>query len=70
MSSLNNFSVSDPSFTIYCPGILSGSHSLSYSEYDSGTGAWLDTCGEPRSEVNTCHQRHEEDPQISINLGE
>ena len=47
-----------------CPAILAGSHTLSYSEYDTASAEYLDHCGEPRSEVNSCHQRYEEDPQV------
>ena len=47
-----------------CPAILAGSHTLSYSEYDTASAEYLDHCGAPRSEVNSCHQRYEEDPQV------
>ena len=30
---------------------------------------YLQDCGEPRSESNTCRQRSKEDPQLSINYG-
>ena len=49
-----------------CPAILSGSHTLSYSEYDTASAEYLEGCGEPRSEVNSCHQRYEEDPQVLL----
>ena len=49
-----------------CPAILSGSHTLSYSEYDTASAEYLVGCGEPRSEVNSCHQRYEEDPQVMM----
>ena len=48
-----------------CPAILAGSHTLSYSEYDTASAEYLEGCGEPRSEVNSCHQRYEEDPQVT-----
>lgn len=49
---------------VECPAILAGSHTLSYSEYDTAGAEYLEGCGEPRSEVNSCHQRYEEDPQV------
>lgn len=49
-----------------CPAILAGSHTLSYSEYDTASAEYLEGCGEPRSEVNSCHQRYEEDPQVRM----
>ena len=52
-----------------CPAVLAGSHEISYSEYDSTSSQYIDNCGEPRSEINSCRQRDEEDPQITINLG-
>ena len=53
-----------------CPGVLSGSHQISeYSEYDSASSQYIENCGEPRSEINSCHRRDQDDPQITINLG-
>ena len=26
-------------------------------------------CGEPRSEINHCNQRNDDDPQLSLNFG-
>ena len=52
-----------------CPAILSGSHMIHYLEYDTGTAQYIHMCGEPRSEMNSCHQRFQDDPQMTINLG-
>ena len=52
-----------------CPAVLMGSHEISYSEYDSTSSQYIEDCGEPRSEINSCHQRDRDDPQITINLG-
>ncbi|XP_023335265.1 uncharacterized protein LOC111706586 isoform X2 [Eurytemora carolleeae] len=52
-----------------CPDLLEGSHAFSYSEYAGISDTYIQGCGEPRSEINHCNQRNEDDPQLSLNFG-
>ena len=42
---------------------------MTYAEYLSEEGAYVQDCGQPRSEMNKCVRRHFEDPQFTFNFG-
>lgn len=66
-----SFPAGEPTNSV-CPAMFTSwgaTYDITYSEYQTDTGSYVNNCGQSRTQLNSCSRKQPDDPEMTLSLG-